>query len=95
MVCEICTHRSLYFQPGLLSQLSLHSGEVSDYIRLQISDSFLYKNYHTTISCNYCTSTATSPLQGFGQANHKVAQELIRKAYSYPAESVTWSNSGY
>ena len=34
-------------------------------------------------------------LQGFGQANHQVAQQLIQKAYDYPKENITWSNGGY
>ena len=34
-------------------------------------------------------------LQGFGQANHQVTQQLIQKAYDYPKENITWSNGGY
>jgi len=31
----------------------------------------------------------------FGQANHKLTQELLTRKYNYPEGNITWSNAGY
>ena len=33
--------------------------------------------------------------QSFGQADHKLTQQLLCKKFKYPEGNVTWSNAGY
>ena len=33
--------------------------------------------------------------QSFGQADHKLTQQLLYKKFKYPEGNITWSNAGY